>query len=99
MKRRLPSTIRDKLPAALTLLGLVAVWQLVCSLGLMPAFMLPSPVKVVRAFADQFGILMAHSVVTLQEAFYGLAIGVALGFVFAVLMDTVGMVWVMIKRG
>lgn len=87
MKRRLPSTIRDKLPAALTLLGLAAVWQLVCSLGLVPAFMLPSPVKVVRAFIDQFGVLMGHSVVTLQEAFYGLAIGVALGFVSAVLMD------------
>lgn len=87
MKRKLPSTIRDKLPAALAIAAILAVWQGACSLELVPAFMLPSPVKVVRAFVTQFPILMENAAVTLQEAFYGLMIGVGLGFVCAVLMD------------
>ncbi len=87
MKKRRLSTIRDKLPAALALAGLVLVWELVCLTGLVPGYMLPSPVKVVRAFVGDFGLLMENSAVTLQEAFLGLVIGVGTGFVFAVLMD------------
>ncbi len=87
MKRKPQSTIRDKLPAAAALAGLVLVWQGVSSLGLVPAFMLPSPVMVVRAFISDFGLLMSNSVTTLKEAFLGLLIGVGLGFVFAVAMD------------
>ncbi len=49
--------------------------------------MLPSPVDVVKAFVGDFGLLMEHSAVTMQEAIYGLAIGVGLGLVIAVLMD------------
>lgn len=49
--------------------------------------MLPSPIAVVEAFVKEFPILMKHSVVTLGEAFLGLILGIALGFVFAVLMD------------
>ena len=49
--------------------------------------MLPSPFKVVQAFVDEFSTLMEHSVITLSEAFIGLALGIFLGFVMAVLMD------------
>ena len=50
--------------------------------------MLPSPGEVVRAFVSERALLLEHSVITLQEAFLGLALGVAVGFVFALLMDT-----------
>ncbi len=50
-------------------------------------FMLPSPIQVVHAFVSEFPTLMEHSVVTLTEAFIGLALGILLGFVMAVLMD------------
>ena len=49
--------------------------------------MLPSPIQVVRAFVEEFPVLMEHSVITLAEAFIGLILGIALGFVMAVLMD------------
>ena len=49
--------------------------------------MLPSPVRVVKAFITEFPTLMEHSLVTLAEAFIGLAFGILLGFVMAVLMD------------
>ena len=67
--------------------GLLIAWQLACMAGLVPNFMLPSPVEVVRALVKDFGLLMGHMWTTLAEAAIGLAIGVAVGFAFAVLMD------------
>ncbi len=63
------------------------MWLFVSEGGLIPSYMLPSPVEVVTAFFTDFPVLMSHLWVTLQEAIYGLLIGTALGFVIAVLMD------------
>lgn len=52
-----------------------------------PAYMLPSPIDVVKAFADNFSIMMNQAAVTLQETLYGLLIGIAIAFVIASLMD------------
>ena len=49
--------------------------------------MLPSPYDVVKAFIDNFSVMMKQASVTLQEACYGLLIGVALAFIVATLMD------------
>ncbi len=63
------------------------VWLFVSEGGLIPSYMLPSPIEVVKAFFSEFPILMSHAGVTLQEAVYGLTVGTGLGFIFAVLMD------------
>ncbi len=52
-----------------------------------PSYMLPSPVAVVEALCTDFDLICEHLVVTLQEAFYGLLIGITLGFIMATLMD------------
>lgn len=52
-----------------------------------PAYMLPSPIDVVKAFADNFSIMRKQAAVTLQETLYGLLIGIAIAFVIASLMD------------
>lgn len=80
-------TIRNNTPAIVAILLIIGIWQLVCSLELVPVFMLPSPVDVVRAFIGDFDLLMQHSAVTMQEAVYGLAIGITMGLLIAVLMD------------
>ena len=49
--------------------------------------MLPSPIQVLQAFIKEFPVLMEHSFVTLTEAFWGLVLGILLGFLMAVLMD------------
>ena len=87
MTKKSPSTIRRKLPALLTLLVLLGVWELVCLLGVVPGYMLPSPVKVLASLVSDAPTLAANAGVTLAEAFCGLGLGVSLGFVFAVLMD------------
>ena len=72
---------------ALTVAGLLAVWQLACSVGLVPAFLLPSPVAVVSALVRDIALILSHTATTLVEAAAGLAIGVVVGFVLAVAMD------------
>ena len=66
---------------------ILVIWQSISFLGIVDDFLLPSPIQVGKAFASEFPALMQHSVVTLSEAFIGLALGIVLGFVMAVLMD------------
>ncbi len=82
---RMPS--KKVVAPLLAVVGLLAFWQAVCMAGLVPNFMLPSPVEVVQALVKDFPLLMSHLWTTLAEAAIGLAIGVAVGFAFAVLMD------------
>lgn len=49
--------------------------------------MLPSPLQVGKAFVTEFPALMEHSLISLSEAFAGLALGIFLGFAIAVAMD------------
>ena len=78
---------RRNVPAFIAVAALLILWQGVSMLGLVPAFMLPSPVEVVRAFVKELPLLWENSLITLQEAFIGLVLGVAFGFLVAVLMD------------
>ena len=60
---------------------------MICSIGIVDSFMLPSPIQVGKAFIDEFSILLEHSMITLTEAFLGLGLGILFGFLMAVLMD------------
>ena len=86
MTKRLQS-ITIKLPAAAALCLLILLWQFLYQSGAVPAYMLPSPIQVVKALFTDLPTILRHAVVTLQEAFYGLCIGVVLAFVMATLMD------------
>lgn len=79
--------LKAKSPSVAAVAGLLVIWQFVCTAGLVPGYMLPSPVQVVRAFVSELPALWENSVITLQEAFLGLILGVSVGFLAAVLMD------------
>ena len=87
MTRKLRSTTSSKLPAVTAVLILLALWQLVSVLGLVPKYMLPSPVDVCLVFVKDWPNLLGNLTVTLQEAALGLVLGVAFGFICAVAMD------------
>ena len=87
MKRKLRSTTRDKGPALIALGGLLALWIAASALEWVPGYLLPAPWDVAAAFATEAPLLLEHSLITLQEAFYGLVLGVGLGFLFAAAMD------------
>ena len=87
MTGKLPSIIRRNWPAMAVMAGIVILWEAVCIAGLVPGYMLPAPTDIVLAFWTDLPELWGHAAVTLQEAAYGLVLGVALGFVCAVGMD------------
>ena len=86
MKRKLQN-ITSKAYSVAAIVVLLLVWQILSSTGIVPSFLLPSPVEVVRAFVKDFPLLMGHAKVTLLEGFLGLALGVIIGFAVAALMD------------
>lgn len=71
----------------LAILILLAGWQLVSSLGLIPKYLLPSPADMIKALIFDFPLLMQHAKVTILEALIGLGAGIVVGFFVAVLMD------------
>ncbi|MDP4094194.1 MAG: ABC transporter permease [Bacillota bacterium] len=88
MTRRLLNIIKNKIYTGLLLIILILVWQLISSLELVPAFMLPSPVNVVRAFVNNISDLLYNSTISLSEGFAGLFLGIVIAFLLAVLMDS-----------
>lgn len=79
--------LKRNIPSVVALAALVLLWQLICMAGWIPPYMLPSPVKVLQAFVSELPLLWENSLITLQEAFIGLILGVTVGFLAAVLMD------------
>ncbi len=78
--------ITNKLPAAAALVLLLILWQVITGWGIVPSYMMPTPVSVVTALVTQFPIIITHAIVTLQEAFYGLMIGIVLAVATATAM-------------
>ena len=86
MKRR-SGNIRDKLLPALAFGLLLLIWWIVTLSGLIPGYMLPSPVSVVMALFGDLPNLMAHALVSLEEALLGLLIGTILAFILSCIMN------------
>ena len=82
-----PSRLRQAAVPVLPVVCLLALWQAAVDLGWIERFLLPSPTDVVAALVEDAPLLAGHAATTLVEAAIGLACGVALGFVVAVLMD------------
>jgi len=68
---------RSRLLIPASLIGALLLWQLVVVLGDFPAFILPTPLDVAERFfrVVQNGSLVKHTLVTLEEVFSGLTIG------------------------
>ena len=78
-------------PAAFFLL-LLAIWQLVCSAGLVAPYILPSPISIVEAFFQNIGTMWGHILITLEEAGIGFFLSIGMAIVIAMLMDSIPLV-------
>nr|WP_132083985.1 ABC transporter permease [Harryflintia acetispora] len=86
MMKKSPSIISELYPLSFLAL-LLLLWWLACALGLIPAFMLPSPGRVLAAFIGDFPLLMQNAAVSLTESAIGLSTSIAAAFFLAVAMD------------
>lgn len=85
---KLLNAIKNKIYPLTAIIFLLIIWQAVSVCGIIPSFMLPSPIDVAVALAVNFPDLIKNSGVTLCEALLGLFIGIAVAFVLALLMDS-----------
>ena len=86
MRKKFQNIINHCIPFT-AVVALLVFWQIMHMAGVLPEYMLPSPVQVITAFVEDFPLLMQHVGITLWEAFAGLAIGIGLGFSAAFLME------------
>lgn len=80
-------SIADRLAPVAAIAAVLFIWYICSDRELVPAYMLPSPAQVAKAFIHNFSVMMKQAAVTLQEACFGLFIGIALAFIIAALMD------------
>ena len=83
---RKPQSISTKLPAALALTAVAGLWLAASEGGLVPAFLLPPPVQVCQALAEDAPVLLNNAGITLLEAAMGLGAGIAAALVLATAM-------------
>jgi len=87
LKKKLPNIINRAWQPLIPFAAIIALWQALSMSGIIPGYMLPSPVRVVTAFAADFSLLMNHLWHTLLEAMTGLALAAAVSFALAITMD------------
>lgn len=81
--------IRGALPAALTFVGLLAVWELAARLGLLAGllslepFLVPAPSEIAASLWEDRALLARNALVTLQAVLLGFGAAVLLGISFA----------------
>jgi len=61
------------------IIGLLSLWQLLVSLSGVQHFILPGPVRVLKALSGNLALLFEHALVTLTEMILGLLLGSVLG--------------------
>ncbi len=67
--------------------AIILLWWIICIIGAVPDFMLPSPQQVVNVLISERYILFENMLVSLKEAFLGLGTAILSAFIISVLMD------------
>lgn len=86
MTRKLQN-ITSKLPAIVALVLIILAWQMLCMTGILPTYMLPSPVAVITALVKDSSLILMHAQISLTESLIGLGLGICIAFTIATIMD------------
>jgi NitT/TauT family transport system permease protein len=77
-------------PALVLTIALLALWELFVRAGQISAQVLPSPIAIVQALVNNWGVIYDNTLQTLLETVLGLAIATLLGLLLAILLDISG---------
>ena len=73
-------------PVLWTVLVLVFLWEVICRIADVPAFILPAPSAIAEVYGNYWHRLLPNALVTLSEVLVGFALAVAIGIPLAVLI-------------
>jgi len=83
-KEQAKATLAAVLPPSLLLAALLAAWAWLSARGSIPAYLLPSPGRILGALATNASVLWRHGVVTASEAVGGFLLGGMAGLVASI---------------
>ena len=86
MNDRLQAMVKHVMPPVAVFMGLLVLWQLVCVVFHVRAFVLPSPVAILSVFFANIGEIAAASAVTAVSFVGGFALAIVVGLLLAVLI-------------
>lgn len=75
------------LPPVLAFLALLAIWQTVSTVGLVPADLLPAPTRILRSGSEQGPTLLKHTIPTVTATLIGFSLSVTVAFLTAAVLD------------
>src|SRR5271157_4705675 len=77
-------------PALVLTLALLAFWELFVRAGQISAQVLPSPIAIVQALINNWGVIYDNTLQTLLETVLGMVIATLLGLSLAIMLDISG---------
>lgn len=88
MKKRRRNLIRIRIIQLIILLSFIALWEILSRLGILNAFLLSSPSRMLRSAVEltKSGDLLYHTGVTLAETFVSFFLVILIGILLAVLL-------------
>lgn len=84
--------IEDKIIPASFFAILLIIWEVVGRLEVVPAYILPSPTRIMKTLIINLPLLKEHIIVTSMEAVVGFIIAIILSIVIAIVMDSIPLV-------
>lgn len=81
--------LANKYASAITMIILLIIWQTAGYMSLLPKYIIPTPIEIVRATIKNHQLLIFHSKITLIEAIIGLALGIIIAWLLALIMDSI----------
>ncbi|WP_234122249.1 ABC transporter permease [Clostridium hydrogenum] len=81
-------SIKNKLYPIITLVVCIILWQVIVEVKKVPAYIVPSPIEIVKTLVSDFNVIIENTKVTIYESIVGFIISIFLSFVLAVLMDS-----------
>ncbi|HWP97864.1 MAG TPA: ABC transporter permease [Syntrophomonadaceae bacterium] len=82
------ASIANRLIPYTAALLLLFVWEMGVRLEHLPAYILPSPIQIIKTLAASFSLLLMHTATTLEEAGMGFGLSIAIAFVTAFFLNT-----------
>ena len=77
----------NKYLSFISVFSILIIWQIAGNLSLLPKFIFPTPLEIIKAFIREIPLLLFHSKITLIETIIGLSLGITIATVLAILMD------------
>lgn len=81
-------SIDSKLYPIGTIVLITLLWQIIVEVKKVPHYILPAPTDIMGALKGDFKLILAHTKVTLYEAFVGFGLSIILSFILAIIMDS-----------